>query len=82
MVEEGDKRMDLTAVLQEVDAWPVEERLRLVEVIWDRLLDAGAEPQLTETQRVELDRRLAALDANPEDVVPWEAIQQFVRRSQ
>jgi putative addiction module component (TIGR02574 family) len=72
--------MDLTTLLREVDSWPVEERIRLVEAVWNRLLDAGTEPELTEAQRAELDRRIAALDANPDDVVTWEAVQQFVRR--
>jgi putative addiction module component (TIGR02574 family) len=72
--------MDLAAVLREVDTWPVEDRMRLVEVVWDRLLDVGAEPELTEAQRTELDRRIAALDANPEDVVSWDEVQQRLRR--
>jgi putative addiction module component (TIGR02574 family) len=72
--------MDLQTVLQEVDSWPVEERLRLVEAVWDQLLDAGVQPELTEAQRAELDRRVAALAANPEDVVPWEDVQRFLRR--
>jgi putative addiction module component (TIGR02574 family) len=72
--------MDMTAVLRAVDAWPVEERLRLVEAIWERIIETGAEPELTEAQRVELDRRLAALETTPADVVPWEAVQEYVRR--
>jgi putative addiction module component (TIGR02574 family) len=71
--------MDLTAVLRAVDSWPVEERLRLVEAIWERIIETGAEPELTEAQRVELDRRLAALEAVPEDVVPWEAVQEYAK---
>jgi putative addiction module component (TIGR02574 family) len=72
--------MDLTTLLQEVDSWPVDERIRLVEAVWNGLHDDGAEPELTEAQRAELDRRIAAMEANPDDVVSWEAVQQFVRR--
>jgi putative addiction module component (TIGR02574 family) len=72
--------MDMTAVLREVESWPVEERIQLVEAIWERIIETGAEPELTEAQRAELDRRLAALEAAPEDVVSWEAVQEYVRR--
>ena len=73
--------MDLTTVLREVDSWPVEDRMRLMEALWDGLLDAGTQPELTDAQRSELDRRAAALDANPDDVVPWEQVQQYLRRT-
>jgi putative addiction module component (TIGR02574 family) len=72
--------MDLSTVIGEVGAWPVEDRLRLMEEIWDGLLDEGYEPELTEELRMKLDRRLEALDANPEDVTTWEAIKEYVRR--
>jgi putative addiction module component (TIGR02574 family) len=72
--------MDMAAVLREVNHWPIEERLRLVEAIWDRMIESGADPELTESQRKELDRRLEALDFNPDDVIPWESVQEFVRR--
>jgi putative addiction module component (TIGR02574 family) len=66
--------MDLTAVLSEVDSWPIDDRIRLVEEVWDRLVDQGSEPDLTEAQAAELDRRLAAYLASPGDVVPWEEV--------
>ncbi len=72
--------MDLQTVLTAVDSWPVEDRLRLMEAIWDRLADRGYEPELTDDLRAKLDRRCAALDANPDDVTTWEAIKEFVRR--
>jgi len=66
--------MDLKTVLTETDSWPVEDRLRLVHELWDRMVDQGFEPALTEEQRAELDRRLGADDAAPGDVVPWEEV--------
>jgi putative addiction module component (TIGR02574 family) len=45
--------------------------MRLIEAVWDRLLDAGAQPELTAAQRAELDRRIAALEADPNEVVSW-----------
>ena len=66
--------MDLATVLHEVDSWPVDDRIQLVQEVWDRLVDQGLEPGLTEVQAAELDRRLAAYAASPEDVVPWEEV--------
>ena len=31
---------------------------------------------LTDAQKRELERRLAAYDANPDDVIPWETVKQ------
>jgi putative addiction module component (TIGR02574 family) len=72
--------MDLNTVLMAVDSWPADDRLRLMEEIWDRLVDAGYEPEFTDELQSKLDRRLAALDANPQNVTTWEAIKQHVRR--
>ncbi len=54
-----------------IDRLSLDERLTLVEDIWDTIAaDSGALP-LTDAQRAELDRRLAEHESNPEDVVPW-----------
>lgn len=66
--------MDLQAVLTQVESWSVEDRLRLMEQIWDGLLDQGHEPGLSEAQVAEIDRRLAEDDAAPDDVVSWEQV--------
>jgi len=31
-------------------------------------------PELTEAQKQELDRRLAEMEADPDDVIPWEEV--------
>jgi putative addiction module component (TIGR02574 family) len=72
--------MDLNTVLMAVDSWPADDRLRLMEEIWDRLVDAGYEPEFTDELQSKLDRRLAALDANPQNVTTWEAIKPHVMR--
>jgi putative addiction module component (TIGR02574 family) len=55
-----------------IDRLSVAERLRLIGEIWDSIAaDVEREP-LTEAQRQEVDRRLAAHRANPEAAVPWE----------
>ncbi len=64
--------MDLQTVLTAVDSWPAEDRLRLIEAVWDGLTEEGYEPALTEDLKALLDRRLAALDANSSDVLTWD----------
>jgi putative addiction module component (TIGR02574 family) len=66
--------MDLKTVLTEVYAWPVSDRIRLVNEIWDRLVEQGHEPMLSDEQKAELDRRIAEDDAAPDDVVSWEEV--------
>ncbi len=57
-----------------IDRLDVEERLVLIEEIWDSIaVDSGAVP-LTDAQRHELERRMAEDDANPNDLTPWEQV--------
>jgi putative addiction module component (TIGR02574 family) len=42
--------------------------------IWDSIAAETKQPLLTETQRVELEKRLAEDDGSPDDVVPWEQV--------
>lgn len=52
----------------------IDERLALVEELWDSIAADTTSVPLTQEQRRELDRRIAEHDANPGDVVPWEEI--------
>ena len=67
--------MKLETLLSEVDRWPVEDRIRLVQEIWDRLVDQGHEPDLNDELKAELDRRLEAHRANPRAAIPWERME-------
>ena len=67
--------MNLQTVLTEVDSWPVEDRIWLVQEIWDRLADQGHELELSDTMKAEIDGRLAAHAANPEAAIPWEQVE-------
>jgi putative addiction module component (TIGR02574 family) len=62
----------------------VDERLQLVEKIWDSIVEeTEGSPDafsLTEEQRVELERRLAEHDRDPESSVPWEEAVTRTRR--
>ena len=58
----------------EIDRLSVEERLPLVEEIGDSITTDSAVLPPTDSHRAELDRRLAELEAKPEDVASWEEI--------
>jgi len=63
---EERSEMDLPSVLREVDTWPVEDRMLLVQELCDRLVDQGYEAEISEELRDELDRRLGADEAAPD----------------
>jgi len=48
---------------------PVEERLRLVELIWESLATDPAGVPLGEAHRAVIDERVAETERNPDDVV-------------
>lgn len=60
-----------STLLTEATKLSVPERIDLVEAIWDTVAtDLDALP-LSEEHRLELDRRLADLEANPEAGSTW-----------
>lgn len=52
----------------------VEERLLLVEDIWDSIAEELEHRPLTDAQRKLVDERLKNHDANPQDTVSWEEL--------
>ena len=59
----------------------IEERIQLVGEIWDSIEEENEVFELTDAQRDEIDRRLASLRANPDQVVSWEEIKARVQAS-
>jgi len=74
--------MDPTPTLEAVREWPLEDRLELVFRLWDQLVEDHWQPEPTDDLLAELDRRLAAHEANPTDVRTWEQILERVRKPQ
>lgn len=66
--------MDLTATLNQITALSIEDRIHLVQAIWDSINAESEQLELTETQRQELARRLEDHEANPSAVIPWEEV--------
>lgn len=63
-----------TELLQQASLLNINERIELVEAIWDGIVSRYAAPALTKAQAMELDRRLADHLANPDDVVSWSEV--------
>ena len=63
--------MEFQAVLDAVRSLPVDDQVRLVDHIKDDLVTRGVDAGLSAEQMQELDRRLADIDANPDDGVSW-----------
>ena len=61
-----------------IDRLSPEQRIALALEIWESLGAARPPARLTTEQRVELARRDAELDANPEIALTWEQIRQSV----
>lgn len=57
-----------------IDQMSRDQRIALVLEIWDTVAAEATPPLLTESQRLELRRRVAEDDATPDDVVPWEQV--------
>jgi putative addiction module component (TIGR02574 family) len=67
--------MDFSTTLTAIRTMNIDDRIRLVQAIWDEIAVDREAAELTEEQRQELDRRLADYEAKPEEVVPWQTIE-------
>lgn len=74
--------MDITATLNEIAALSVEERIRLVQAIWDGIAAEQVYPEPTEVQKREIDRRMTEYEANPDEVLTWEEIKSSIQGHQ
>jgi putative addiction module component (TIGR02574 family) len=51
-----------------------EERLRLLEQLWDSLTQSPNDVPMTEVQERELDRRLDEVDSGEIEGIPWDDV--------
>jgi len=73
--------MDITTTLNEIAALKVEDRIRLVQAIWDSIAAEQAYPELTDEQKQELDHRIADSEANSDNVMTWEQVRNSIRKT-
>ena len=63
-----------TNLTEEAKKLSIQERITLVEEIWDSIAEDNGCFELTEAQKQELDRRLESFHANPSQGRTWEDI--------
>jgi putative addiction module component (TIGR02574 family) len=66
-------------LLEQIQQLPIEERLKLVEDIWDGIAATPEAVPIPEWHRAELDRRLA--NPSPE-YLTWEQVQERLRKGE
>ena len=66
--------------MREIRGLSVEDRIELAEAIWESVEEDRDDFELTDAQKREIDRRLAAYEANPDDVIPWETVRKRLQR--
>jgi len=66
--------VDFAEALSAINGMSINDRIRLVDAIWEGIEAEEPVPELTGAQRQELKRRMAELDASPEIAVPWEQV--------
>ncbi|MEB3212549.1 MAG: addiction module protein [Leptolyngbyaceae bacterium] len=72
--------MDIADTLNEITALSVEDRILLVQAIWDSIAAEQVYPDLTESQKHELDCRIESHNADPDNVLTWEEMKASVRK--
>ncbi len=69
----------MTLSEREIETMTVEERLSLLERVWDSLSASPEEIPLTDAQREELDRRIDDLEREGPTGIPWEEVLDRIR---
>ena len=63
--------MSIDSIVSSFRELSSEDKIRLVQDLWDQIAHEIARMPLTESQRRLLDERLADEENNPDDVEPW-----------
>ena len=66
--------MDIAATLAEARSLSIDDRMRLVEGIWDSIIADADDLEVSSAERDLIDERLAAYLARPDEAVPWEQV--------
>ncbi|HEX7480158.1 MAG TPA: addiction module protein [Polyangiales bacterium] len=61
------------------DDLPVEEQIDYVQALWDRISASPDRVPVPDWHLKLIDERLADLEANPDDTVPWDQVRDDLR---
>ena len=65
--------MDINETLSELTPLPVTDRLRVVESLWNSI-GSDTAVSLSPEQRDEINRRIQAHEANPDELLTWDQV--------
>ncbi|EAT59260.1 addiction module protein [Chlorobium ferrooxidans] len=68
-----------TISIADILVLPVQERIRLVELIWDSVAAVPEALEISPSLKAELDMRLAEFEANPEAGYSWEQVKSHLK---
>ena len=63
--------VDVARTIDDLRSLSVDDRMRVVQAVWDSLPEQAAVPTSAE-RAAELNRRLDAYEADPQDLLTWE----------
>ncbi|WP_287399053.1 addiction module protein [Nitrosomonas sp. H1_AOB3] len=58
---------------------PIQERIRLVELIWDSIAAVPEAVEISPELKIELEARMAEFEANPEAGYSWEQVKSCLK---
>jgi putative addiction module component (TIGR02574 family) len=71
--------IDVKHTIKELRMLPLQDRLKIVEAVWNSIDEDGSRVPLTSQQRAELDRRMAAHEADPDSALTWDQVLEQLR---
>ena len=70
--------VDVARTIEDLRSLSVDDRMRVVQAVWDSLPEQAAVPTSAE-RAAELNRRLDAYEADPEDLLTWDQVLERLR---
>jgi putative addiction module component (TIGR02574 family) len=70
--------IDVARTIEDLRSLSVDDRVRVVQAVWDSLPEQASGPTSAE-QAAELNRRLDAYEADPEDLLTWDNVLERLR---
>ena len=67
--------------ISDIIGLPIQDRIQLVEAIWDSIAEVPEAIELSDSQRSELDKRLAAYQKNPSLGSPWSEVRARITKA-
>jgi len=67
-----------TITASDIAEMPIQQRIHLVQDIWDSIAELPDSVEIPQWHKEELDKRLAAYHANPSEGSPWKDVKKRI----